>query len=161
MRGVKSVGWVEISQKENTLTIIFYLLVAVFIFAISIIFIPAFRGFLSGTFMIISGVILVILGSILIGLTLVQKVEGKLKKLLVLTGASAAGFFVFVLLHNIFYALEQVTSHITILSYLMKAFEVIFFLIAIFACPIGFLVGVIGTIVMFNKKRRMLKKDTS
>jgi hypothetical protein len=152
---VKSVGWVEISQKENTLTIIFYLLAAVFVFAISIIFIPAFRGFLSGIFMIISGVILVILGSILIGLTLVQKVEGKLKKLLVLTGASAAGFFVFALLHNIFYALAQVTGHITILSYLMKAFEVIFFLIAIFACPIGFLVGVVGTIIMFNKKRKM------
>ncbi len=154
-------GWLETSQKENTLTIIFYLLVVVFVLAISIIFIPAFRGFISGTFMIISGVILVILGSILIGLTLVQKVEGKLKKLLVLTGASATGFFVFAILHNIFYALEQITSHIAILSYLMKAFEVIFFLIAIFACPIGFLIGVIGTIVMFNKKRKILPKDTS
>jgi len=149
-------GLVAESQKENTLTVIFYLLVVVFVLAISIIFIPAFREFVSGTFMIISGVILVLLGSMLIGLTLVQKVEGKLKKLLILTGASAAGFFVFALLHNIFYALGQVTSHITILSYLMKAFEVIFFLTAIFASPIGFLIGVIGTIVMFNKKRKML-----
>ena len=91
-------GWVEESQKENTLTITFYLLVAVFVLAISIIFIPAFRGFISGTFMISSGVVLVILGSVLIGLTLVQKVEGKLKKFLMLTGASAAGFFVFALL---------------------------------------------------------------
>ena len=144
------------SQKENTLTVIFYLLVVVFVLAISIIFIPAFREFVSGAFMIISGVILVLLGSMLIGLTLVQKVEGKLKKLLILTGASAAGIFVFALLHNILYALGQVTSHITILSYLMKAFEVIFFLTAIFASPIGFLIGVIGTIVMFNKKRKML-----
>ena len=144
------------SQKENTLTIIFYLLVAVFVLAISIIFIPAFRGIVSGTFMIISGVILVTLGSVLIGLTLVQKVEGKHKKYLILTGASAAGFFVFALLHNIFYALEQVTGHVTILSYLMKTLEVIFFLIAIFACPIGFLVGAIGIIVMFNKKRKIL-----
>ena len=153
--------WVAGSQKENTLTIIFYLLVAVFALAISIIFIPAFRGFLSGTFMIISGVILVILGSVLIGLTLVQKVEGKLKKFLILTGTSAAGFFVFVLLHNIFYALEQITGHIAILSYPMKVLEVIFFLIAIFACPIGFIIGAIGTIVMFNKKRKMLQKNTS
>jgi len=141
------VDWLETSQKENTLTIIFYLLLVVFVLAISIIFIPAFRGFISGTFMIISGVILVILGSVLIGLTLVQKVVGKLKKFLILTGASAAGFFVFALLHNIFYALEQITSHITILNYLMKAFE--------FACPIGFLIGAIGAIVMFNKKRKM------
>jgi len=153
--------FITVSQKENTLTIIFYLLVAVFVLAISIIFIPVFRGFVSGAFMIISGVILVILGSVLIGLTLVQKVEGKLKKFLMLTGASAAGFFVFAILHNIFYGLEQVTGHITILSYLMKAFEVIFFLIAIFACPIGFLIGVIGTIIMFNKKREMLQKNTS
>ena len=153
-------GWVEMSQKENTLTMIFYLLVAVFILAVSIIFIPAFRGFVSGAFMIISSAILLLFSSVLIGLTLVQKVEGKLKKFLMLTGASAAGFFVFVLLHNIFYGLEQITSHIAILSYLMKAFEVIFFLIAIFACPIGFVIGVIGTIVMFNKKRKMLPKDT-
>jgi hypothetical protein len=148
------------SQKENVLTVTFYLLVVVFVLTISIIFIPAFREFVSGTFMIISGVILVILGSMLIGLTLVQKVKGKLKKLLILTGASAAGFFVFVLLHNIFYALGQVASHITILSYLMKAFEVVFFLVAIFASPIGFLIGVIGTIVLLNKKRKMLQKHT-
>ena len=154
-------GFVEMSQKENTLTVIFYLLVVVFVLAISIIFIPAFRGFVSGAFMIISGVILVILGSVLIGLTLIQKVEGKLKKFLILTGTSAAGFFIFALLHNIFYALAQVTGHIAILNYLMKAFEVIFFLVAIFACPIGFLVGVIGTIIMFNKKRKMLQKNTS
>ena len=149
-------GLVAESQKESGLRVTFYLLVVVFILAISIIFIPVFRGLVSGIFMIISGIILVMLGSILIGLTLVQKIEGKLKKLLILTGVSAAGFFVFALLHNIFYALGQVTSHITILSYLMKAFEVIFFLTAIFASPIGFLIGVIGTIVMFNKKRKML-----
>ncbi len=152
--------FVTVSQKENTLTITFYLLVVVFALAISIIFIPAFKGFVSGAFMIISGVILVTLGSTLIGLTLVQKIEGKFKKFLMLSGASAAGFFIFALLHNIFYGLEQITSHIAILSYLMKAFEVIFFLIAIFACPIGFLIGVIGTISMFNKKRKMLQKNT-
>jgi len=144
------------SQKENVLRVTFYLLVAVFILAVSIIFIPAFRGIVSGIFMIIPSAILLLFSSVLIGLTLVQKVEGKLKKFLMLTGASAAGFFVFVLLHNIFYGLEQITSHLTILSYLMKALEVIFFLIAIFACPIGFIIGAIGTIVMFNKKRKML-----
>lgn len=151
-------GLVTMSQKKTVLTVIFYALIGVFVSAISIIFIPVFKGFVSGTFMIISGVILVILGSILIGLTLVQKVEGKLKKFLMLTGVSATGFFIFALLHNIFYALEQITGRIAILSYPMKAFEVIFFLIAIFACPIGFLVGIIGTIIMFNKKRKMLQK---
>jgi hypothetical protein len=116
---------------------------------------------MSSIFMIVSSAILVIFSSVLIGLTLVQKVEGKLKKFLILTGASAAGFFICVLLHNIFYALEQITGHMAILSYLMKALEVIFFLIAIFACPIGFIIGAIGTIVMFSKKGKMLPKNTS
>ena len=149
------------SQKRNTLIIMFYLVIIVFVITVGMLLIPGFRGYINTVFVIISGIILVILGSVLIGLTLIQKVEGKLKKFLMLTGASVAGFFVFALLHNIFYGLEQVTGHITILSYLMKAFEVIFFLIAIFACPIGFLVGVIGTIVMFNKKRKMLQKNTT
>jgi hypothetical protein len=149
-----------LKTKRDILTVVFYTLVGVFVLATSTILIPAFRGYVSGTFMILSGIILILLGGYLIALTLRQKVEGRLKKYLILTGASAAGFFVFALLHNIFYGLEQVTSHITILSYLMKAFEVVFFLIAIFACPIGFLVGVIGTIIMFNKKRKMLQKNT-
>ena len=149
-------GLIIDSQKRNTLIIMFYLVIIVFVITVSMLLFPGFRGYINSAFVIISGAILVILGSMLIGLTLVQKVEGKLKKLLILTGASTAGLFVFALLHNIFYALGQVTSHITILSYLMKAFEVIFFLIAIFVCPIGFLVGVIGTIIMFNKKRKML-----
>jgi hypothetical protein len=154
-------GLIIDSQKRNTLIIMFYLVIIVFVITVGMLLIPGFRGYINTAFVIISGIILVILGSALIGLTLVQKVEGKLKKFLILTGASAAGFFVFALLHNIFYGLEQVTGHITILSYLIKAFEVIFFLIAIFACPIGFLIGVIGTIVMFSKKRKMLQKNTS
>ena len=147
-------GLIIDSQKRNTLIIMFYLVIIVFVITVGMLLIPGFRGYINTAFVIISGIILVILGSALIGLTLVQKVEGKLKKFLILTGASAAGFFVFALLHNIFYGLEQVTGHITILSYLMKAFEVIFFLIAIFACPIGFLIGVIGSIVLFIKKRK-------
>lgn len=151
-------GLVTISQKENTLITIFYLLLAVFVLTISILFSPTLRGFVAGVFIIISAVILVILGGILVALTLLQKVEGKLKKFLILAGTSAPGFFVFVILHNIFYALGQITSHITIISYLMKALEVIFFLTAIFICPIGFLIGVVGAIIMFNKKRKIPKK---
>jgi len=153
-------GLIIDSQKRNTLIIMFYLVIIVFVITVGMLLVPGLRGYINIAFVIISGIILVILGSILIGLTLVQKVEGKLKKFLILTGASAAGFFVFALLHNIFYALGQVASHITILSYLMKALEVIFFLTAIFACPIGFLIGVIGTIVMFNKKRKSEQENS-
>jgi len=93
------------------------------------------------------------LGILLLVLTLKNKIERKLKKFLLLTGASATGFFVFVFLHNVFYALGKITGHILIINYLMEALHVIFFIIAIFICPIGFLVGIAGSIVLFIKKR--------
>ncbi|MHC2995516.1 MAG: hypothetical protein IBV53_08460 [Candidatus Atribacteria bacterium] len=103
--------------KGNILTVVFYTLVGVFVLTTSTILIPAFRGYVSGTFMIISGIILILLGGYLIALTLKQKVEGKHKKYLILTGASAAGFFVFAFLHNIFYGLAQIIRLPAILLY--------------------------------------------
>jgi len=76
-----------------------------------------------------------------------------MKKFLILTGASFGGFIVSVILHNVFYGLEIISSEFTVLSYLMGILEVFFFLVAVFVCPIGFLVGVIGSIVMLIKKK--------
>jgi len=118
----------------------------VFLTVVSIIFIPIFREFLSGIFMIISGGLLIILGGSLIFFTLRQKVKRKLKYFLLLTGASGAGFFIFVFLHNLFYGLCSITKEVVILSNLLKILEVTFFLLAIVICPIAFLVGVIGSI---------------
>lgn len=140
--------------KGNKLTIILWVLVGVFVVIVCTMFIPAFRGYINLLFIMISGALLLLLGRALIFLTLKQKVEGKLKKFLILTGASAGGYIIFSILHNLFYGLGEITSHITILSYLMRALEVIFFLIAIFACPIGFLVGAIGSIVLLVKERK-------
>lgn len=70
-----------------------------------------------------------------------------------LTLISFAGFFVSVFLHNAFYALSVMTSHITALSCLMGVLDVFFFLIAIFACPLGFLVGIVGSITLFVRKK--------
>jgi len=77
-----------------------------------------------------------------------------MKKFLILTGASFGGFIVSVILHNVFYGLGIITSEFTVLSYLMGVLEVFFFLVAVFVCPIGFLVGVTGSTVMFIKKKR-------
>jgi len=71
----------------------------------------------------------------------------KTKKFLILLGASALGFFVFALLHNAFYAITILTSHIAALSHLMEAFHIISFIIAVFLCPAAFLVGAVGSIV--------------
>ena len=71
----------------------------------------------------------------------------KTKSFLILLAASVIAFFVFVLLHNAFYALTILANHIAALSHLMEALHVVFFIIAIFLCPATFLVGAVGSIV--------------
>jgi len=140
---------------------IFWALVGVFIVIASVLFIPALRELLIGfrffLFIIVSGSIFFLLGVVLIFLTVKGKVGGILKKFLLLTGASAVGFFISVFLHNAFYALAIMTSHIAALSHAMEVFHVVFFIVAIFICPIGFLVGVVGSIVLAIKQSRMVE----
>ncbi len=89
------------------------------------------------------------LGAILIFLTLKSKVKGMLRIFLLLTGGSAVGFLIFVLLHNFVYGL---------LIYLFgEGFwnggdEPVFFILATMVCPIVFLVGTTGSIVLLTKK---------
>ena len=94
------------------------------------------------------------LGIAVIVLTFREKVKGKLGKLLLLTGASAVGFFVFGILHNFFYALEVLTSQIKLLSQLMGLLHAAFFIVAVIICPLGFAVGAVGSITMVVRKRK-------
>ena len=130
----------------NKPTTIFWALVAVFVVIVSDMFIPALipalRGY-TGPLMLISFAAFFILGLALIVLTMKKKAEelsGWLKKFLLLTGASAVGFFVFALLHNVVSALFGVE-------------EAFFFILAIFVCPLGFVVGAISTIVLLKKRK--------
>ena len=139
---------------RKNLVIIFWMLLISFLIVLGEFFIPAFRGLLrESELFLLPLIIFSLLGIILLVLTLKNKIEVKLKKFLLLTGASAAGFFVFVLLHNFFYALGEITGHIPIINYLMEALHIVSFVAAIFICPIGFLVGIAGSIVLFIKKR--------
>jgi hypothetical protein len=67
-----------------------------------------------------------LLGLALVVLTLKQKVKGKLKFFLILTGVSAAAFVAGSVLHNLLYALSGFE-------------EPVFSLIAVLVCPIAFL----------------------
>ena len=78
----------------------------------------------------------------------------KTRRFLILLGASVIGFLVFVFLHNAFYALTILTSHIAALSHLMEAFHVVSFIIAVFLCPATFLAGAVGSIVCAVMGRR-------
>ena len=78
------------------------------------------------------------------------------KYFFILLCASLVGFVVFVVLHNVFYALGQMAADIIVLGRLLEIFHVVSFLIAIFVCPAGFLIGVVGSVVAiithFRKK---------
>lgn len=140
---------------KKSLTLTFWALVGVFLVIASEFFIPVVRELFRGSLLfLLPFIVFSLLGIVLIFLTVKEKVEGMLKKFLILTGASSAGFFVFIFLHNAFYALATITSHITVLNYLMEILHIVFFFIAIPVCPLAFLVGVVGTIVLFVKKRK-------
>ena len=142
-------------MKKSLIPATFYALIGVFLVILSMFFIPAVRELIKGPLLFLSPLaIFSLLGAILIFLTIKDKVKGKLKKFLILTGASAAGFFVGILLHNFLYALAVIANHIIILKYIFEFLHVTFFIIAIFVCPPGFLIGVVGSIVLFIKKRK-------
>ena len=134
---------------------IFWALVGTFVVIASVFLIPTFRELLMGfLFIIISGTVFFLLGVALIFLTIKEKVEGMLKKFLILTGASSAGFFVSVLLHNAIYGLFIRCFGADFWSRIGVKDEPFFFIIAIFVCPIAFLVGAIGSIVLAVRRAR-------
>jgi len=134
--------------------LIFWALVATFIattgiFAVASLF-PTVRGDSFLWFLIISGTLLFLLGVALIALTVKGKVQGTLKRFLILTGASSAGIFISVLLHNAIYGLV----YVDVLNR-PDLDEFFFFIMAIFVCPLAFLVGVVGSIVLTIKSRQV------
>ena len=147
---------------------IFWALIVVFIvLAISILipraaFAPTFRGSLFLWFFSISGAAFFLLGVALIFLTVKEKVGGMSKKFLILTGASAVGLPVFVLLHNAIYGLfihffgadfwERIG---------LGGDEPVFFILATLVCPIGFLVGAVGSVVLAIKNKRIEQSGQS
>jgi hypothetical protein len=101
----------------------------------------------------IPGIVLCYLAAVVLAIA-ATRTWRKTKRFLILLVASVIGFFVFVFLHNAFYALTMLTSHIAALSRLMEVFHVAFFIIAVFLCPATFLVGAVGSIVCAIIERR-------
>jgi len=105
----------------------------------------------------IPGIVLCYVASIVLAVA-PTRTWRKTKRFLILVVASVIGFFVFVFLHNAFYALAILTNHIAALSHLMEAFDAIFFIIAVFLCPATFLVGAVGSIAcaIIEKRRKAI-----
>ena len=86
----------------------------------------------------------------------------KLNNFLVLLFVSLIAFLLFVILHNVFYALSKMTADIIVLRLLLEFFHVVFFLTATLVCPAGFLVGTVGgiiTVITYFKKKQTQDKS--
>ena len=136
-------------MNDKTIRSIFWALVAVFVIIIVTMFVgvPLAGNFQLGFIAFPAWIVFLGLGVTLIVLTIKKKVGGKPKKLLLLTGSSAAGFLVFVLLHNVISALFNVE-------------EPVFFILATMVSPLGFLVGAVGTIVLIAKNKPDVPAET-
>lgn len=80
-----------------------------------------------------------------------------LKKFLLTTGASLTGIPIFIFLHNAVYG---VFMHFFGQDFWKGGDEPVFFILALIVCPIGFLVGTAGSIVIGVKRilqRRKVK----
>ena len=139
---------------STRLKITFWALVLFSLAILSQFLVPAIGELFKGSLLFLGPMALFcVLGATLIVLTLKEQGLSKWRKrFLFLTGASAAGFFVFVFLHNAFYALAEIASQIAVLKYALEALHVGFFLMAIPVCPLVFLVGMAGSIWFFIKK---------
>ena len=139
---------------------VFWALVGVFIVVAggmaSAAFIPGFRGDWFLWFFVACGAVFLILGIALIVLTLREKVAGMSKKFLLLTGASSTGIVVSVILHNAVYGLFIHFFGDDFWERTGVGDEPVFFIMAIIVCPIGFLVGVAGGMVLAIRNRRSI-----
>ena len=137
-------------MKGKLIRSIFWAIVAVFIIIIGTMFAGTYLAdyFPIGYIVIPVWVIFAGLGVTLIVLTLKRKVERVLKTFLLLTGSFAAGFVVFVLLHNL-------------VSVIFNVEEAFFLILATIICLLGFLVGAIGTIMLAIRKRPTVSTGTS
>ena len=102
-----------------------------------------------------SAAIFFLLGLTLLILTIKVELDKPLKKYLILTGASAVGIFISMLLHNLVYGLFAQFFGEDFWQRTGLEDEPFFFLLAVLICPIAYLAGTIGSIVLL-KRRAML-----
>ena len=140
---------------------IFWALVGIFIVLVGTIVCPPPllpKVIRSGLFLLISSALLLSLGITFLVLTIKGKTKGISRKFQLLTGASAIGIPVSILLHNAIYGLF---IHWFGVDFWNGGDEPVFFVMAIIVCPIGFLVGAVGSITLAIKNLRMAKKSPS
>ena len=116
----------------------------------------------SGLFLLISGALLLSLGTTFLVLTIKGKTKGIFRKFQLLTGASAIGIPLSIFLHNAIYGLLILWFGTDIWDRIgLGEDEPVFFILATIICPVAFLVGAIGSIVLTIKKSRGTRQSSS
>jgi len=141
----------ETPKAPRPLSIVFWALVAAFAALILTVLFPDALGLFRPMFLSLLALCF-LLGLALLILSVRWKQRTLLRTFWILTGASTTGFAVGSVLHNVFYALATVTGKWPVLSVAMEVLEVAFFLIAILLCPVAFLVGAVGAIVLIVRR---------
>ena len=73
---------------------------------------------------------------------------------------SGLGFVISVILHNVFEGIASNIEGTSIAQGFLNGIGVAFFLIAIFICPIGLIIGAIGTAVISSRERRSKQRSS-
>ena len=139
--------------KSKKIKITLGLLIAVFLLIVSFFVVPMPDEIRRPLFLLaaVLGIAFFVLGIVLLVFTIKQKIRGKLKWFLIMTGASSAAVFPSVILHNFVYGL---------LIYLVGpdvwgegGDEAFFFIFALMVCPIVFLIGSVGSVILMVRKK--------
>ena len=145
----------KVHMNGKLIKVVFWGLVAAFIVVISLFSIPAARKLLmGGIFHVTSGAVLLSLGGALIYTALREQATGMFKKFLILTGASAVGIPLSAVLHNVVYGVFIYFFGAGFWERIGLSDEPFFFVLAIIVCPLGFLVGTVGSIVHFVRSTK-------
>jgi len=131
---------------------LFWALIAVFVFVVCLFLIEPLNDLFGGSGLFLAPfAVCFLLAVALLVFTLREKVAGLLKSFFLLTAASAAGVFVFILLHNAVYGLF---IHFFGEGFWNGGDEPVFFIMALIVCPLGFLTGAVGSIVLRIREAR-------
>jgi len=100
----------------------------------------------------VPGVALLYLASTSLVLAFAHRLR-RVKSFVILLVASLLGFFVAGLLHNLLYGLGQMAGEIAVVTPVLEALHVAFFLAALLLCPAGVLVGGAGSLIAWRRAR--------
>jgi hypothetical protein len=142
----------ETRQAPRSLPILFWVLVAAFAALVLTVLFPDVLDFFRPLFLSLMALCF-LLGLALLILSVRWHARTLLRTFWLLAGASTAGFALGSVLHNVFYALATITDNWPILHQSMEVLEVGFFVIAVLLCPLAFLVGMVGAIVLLVRRR--------